>query len=162
MQWKINTILSQQRIKGRGPVSPLYLLALTLTLTLTLTDTDHHPPPSLPPFPSYLSNLRRASHIPPPIYIHLEQFAQREKADSLIRTVSFFFCLFLLIVNLITDYVTSYFETLTITKVVATTEIRPTSTKPKAIATSSAHFSTAYPTVSQSSKLKAKERVSLY
>ena len=55
---------------------------------------------------------------------------------------------------------TSYFETLT-TKVVATTEITPTSTEPKAIATSSTLLSTASPPVSQSSKLNATERVSV-
>ena len=73
----------------------------------------------------------------------------------------FFFVLFLLIVNLITDYVTSHFETLR-TKVVATAEITPTSTEPKVIATSSTLFSTASPTVSQSSKLNATERVSVF
>ena len=162
MQWKINTILSQQRIKGRGPVSPLYLLALTLTLTLTLTDTDHPPPPPYPP-----SHLILATWEGPPISLHpftytLNNLHKEKRLTHWLEQFLFFVCLFLLIVNLITDYVTSYFETLTITKVVATTEIRPTSTKPKAIATSSSHFSTAYPTVSQSSKLKAKERVSLY
>ena len=72
-----------------------------------------------------------------------------------------FLSVFLLIVNFITDYVTSYFETLT-TKVVATAEITPTSTEPKAIATSSTLFSAASPTVNQSSKLNATERVSVF
>ena len=56
---------------------------------------------------------------------------------------------------------TSNFETLT-TKVVAATEITPTSTETKAIATSSTLFSTASPTVSQSSKLNVTERVSVF
>ncbi|CAH3021194.1 unnamed protein product [Porites evermanni] len=56
---------------------------------------------------------------------------------------------------------TSHFETLT-TKVVATTEITPTSTEPEAIATSSTLFSTASPTVSQSSKVNATERSRQY